>query len=271
MKRFWLGHAAAAALLCAALAAAPAAQANYVVKDGSGATQTFCSVQNGSVHTPCHANVDGQNTGSLTSSVANSAYTVTLGQGQGVVSFSVSGLTASGATLTIEATNDGSTWAAINKVDGGIASTVTADGQFRVNGGGRRGVRVRISSTGTGSVIVTSNASTASSVVTLDSASLGTVTALPLGATSTDNSGTITTGGSYQSVLASNANRKGCLIQNPSTATEVLNVKVGTMASPFTVAVGGTFNCAGPGGLVVTDTITATAATTGHAFSAVSQ
>jgi hypothetical protein len=96
----------------------------------------------------------------------------------------------------------------------------------------------------------------------------GTLT--PTGVTSTDASGTIASGGVYQTVIAASGTRKGCLIQNPTTATEVLSVQVGTMASPFTIPIGGSFNCAS-GGIVVTDAITATAATTSHAFSAVYQ
>lgn len=89
-------------------------------------------------------------------------------------------------------------------------------------------------------------------------------------AASTDISGTVTAGGTYQTVLASNVSRKGCLLQNPTTATEVLNVKVGTMANPYTIAAGSTFSC-NNGPLVVTDTITATAVTTGHVFVGTSQ
>ena len=91
------------------------------------------------------------------------------------------------------------------------------------------------------------------------------------GAVSTDASGAVTTGGTYQTVFASNPGRKGCLIQTPTSATEVLNVKVGTMAAPFTLPVGQTFSCTNPGGLVITDAISVTAATTSHAFAAVSQ
>jgi hypothetical protein len=91
------------------------------------------------------------------------------------------------------------------------------------------------------------------------------------GAASTDASGTVVTGGTYQTVFVANAGRRGCLIQNPVTASEALNVKAGVMASPFTVPIGGSFSCASPGGLVVTDAISVTAATTAHAFAAVSQ
>lgn len=93
----------------------------------------------------------------------------------------------------------------------------------------------------------------------------------PTGATSSDIGGTVTTGGSYQTVLAASATRKGCLIQNPPTATEVLSIKVGTMTAPFVVPIGNSFSCAAGGGIVVTDGITLTAATTGHAFTGVSQ
>lgn len=98
----------------------------------------------------------------------------------------------------------------------------------------------------------------------------GTVTAAQVNASSTDFSGTVTLGNTYQTALTSSATRKGCLIQNPPTASEVLNVKVGTMASPFVLKAGASFNCAA-GNLVVTDTITITAATTSHAFVGVSQ
>jgi hypothetical protein len=88
---------------------------------------------------------------------------------------------------------------------------------------------------------------------------------------SADISGTVTLGGTYQTVLAANSSRKGCLIQNPTTATEVLNIKVGTMASPFTIPAGGTFSCNSGSGVVIGDAITLTATTTGHAFAGVNQ
>lgn len=91
------------------------------------------------------------------------------------------------------------------------------------------------------------------------------------GSTSTDISGTVTLGGTYQTALAANTARKGCLIQNPTTATEILSVKVGTMATAYSLPIGATFSCTSAGGLIVTDAITLTAATTSHAFAGVSQ
>ena len=88
---------------------------------------------------------------------------------------------------------------------------------------------------------------------------------------STDVSGTVTLGNTYQVVIAASNTRKGCLIQNPTTASEDLKVKVGNMASPFTIAAGNTFSCGGPSGLVVVDDISVTAATTSHAFVGVKQ
>jgi hypothetical protein len=91
----------------------------------------------------------------------------------------------------------------------------------------------------------------------------------PSGATSTDASGTVTLGGTYQTAIAASSIRKGCLIQNPTTAVEALNVRVGA-TTVFNLLAGGTFSCAS-GSIVVTDAITITAPTTGHAFSAVYQ
>lgn len=88
----------------------------------------------------------------------------------------------------------------------------------------------------------------------------------PVGATSTDASGTVTAGGTYQTIQAATATRKGCTVQNPLTATETLNVRVGTTTA-FFLAPGSTFNCE-VGGIVVTDAIAVTAATTAHAFAA---
>jgi hypothetical protein len=98
----------------------------------------------------------------------------------------------------------------------------------------------------------------------------GSLTIAPLGVTSTDDSGTIATGGAYQQVIAPSGTRKGCLIQNPSTATEVLNVKFGSMASPYTLAPGQSIGCLA-GSVVLQDLITATAATNGHAYAATAQ
>jgi hypothetical protein len=94
-------------------------------------------------------------------------------------------------------------------------------------------------------------------------------TVFPGSALSLDLSGTVTLGGTYQLVFPQAANRKGCLIQNPPTATEALNVRVG-LTAVFVVPVGGTFQCAN-GTMVVSDNIYVTAVTTSHAFSAVSQ
>ena len=95
-------------------------------------------------------------------------------------------------------------------------------------------------------------------------------------ASSTNASGTITTGGAFQTLIAPNAaaNRKGCLIQNPTTATEVLYVNVGSAspstANSFSLAAGASFSC-NAAGVTVSDTISVEAATTSHAFVATYQ
>lgn len=85
------------------------------------------------------------------------------------------------------------------------------------------------------------------------------------GSATTDISGSITTGGTYQQVLGAVTTRKDCMIQNPLTETEVLNVKVGTQVNPFTLAPGAVFYC-GRGSLVSQEAVTVMAATTGHLF-----
>ncbi len=384
---------------------------------------------------------DVLNASAINAATSNAQFLVPLASGEGVVGFTVTGLTASGATLTLEGSNDGgTTWTSINEIPNGTAApvaTLTTDQQFRVNSGGRTKIRLRVSATGTGSITVASNASTASSAVTLlaplpgggnvigsiantgfaingtlpayavppavgesgtwtvqpgntpntapwlftidqggnaatvtaggalkvdgsavtqpvsgsfwqatqpvsaaslplpagaataaaqpglngDGGALAHVTNLPatqavsaaslplptgaataaaqpalngdggalahvtnfpasqgapLTTASNNNSGSITTGGTFQTLLASNSSRKGCLIQNPTTASEPLYVSVGiatgsaTLAKAFSLAPGASFRCAN-GGLVVTDNIAVTAPTTAHAFAEVDQ
>jgi hypothetical protein len=100
----------------------------------------------------------------------------------------------------------------------------------------------------------------------------GTITSVAGASTAPSNNGstTVTTGLTFQTLLAANANRKGCLIQNPTTATEILWVFVGPTASAivaksYTIAAGGTFSCA-TGQIVISDNIAVTATTSGHAF-----
>lgn len=98
----------------------------------------------------------------------------------------------------------------------------------------------------------------------------------PLTATSTNSSGTITTGNTFQTLFASSPGRKGCIIQNTN-ASDILYVSVAvatgsaTKAGSIQVAAGGVFNCASPAGVVATDNIAITASTTSDTFAAVVQ
>lgn len=92
--------------------------------------------------------------------------------------------------------------------------------------------------------------------------------------TSTVAGGTITTAGTYQTVLAANAARQGCFIQNTSSATMKFFLGPPGSASDATsliVVAGGTFSCLGAGGLVLTDQISATATASLATFVVVSQ
>ncbi|MBA3810730.1 MAG: hypothetical protein H0X27_03615 [Caulobacteraceae bacterium] len=100
----------------------------------------------------------------------------------------------------------------------------------------------------------------------------------PSPATSTNASTIVNVGNisTFQNLLPANSARKGCTIQNPPDATETLYVNVAevtTSATPahsYQLTPGGVFSCI-QGGIVITDRINVSAATTGHAFVSTSQ
>lgn len=97
-----------------------------------------------------------------------------------------------------------------------------------------------------------------------------------VGTSTANNSGTVTTGGTFQSVIAASTSRKACLIQNPVTATEPLFVNfVVTAVTPivgnsFSLAAGQSISCV-VGTMVISNEVRVTATTTGHAFTAMQQ
>lgn len=98
----------------------------------------------------------------------------------------------------------------------------------------------------------------------------GTQTVGPVKVIGSDISGTVTAGGTYQQVAAASLSRNNCTIQNPTTATEALLVKLGTMSSPFTLAPGQAISTLN-GVVNDVDAITLTATTTAHAFAGLCQ
>lgn len=114
-------------------------------------------------------------TGTLNSATLNAAFTVNLANGEGATGIKISGLTAAVSTLTLEGSNDnGTTWSAINEINNGstaaLGSTITADGQFGINTGGRTNIRLRVSVIGSGTITLAANASSVGSRVTLQAA-----------------------------------------------------------------------------------------------------
>lgn len=89
-----------------------------------------------------------------------------------------------------------------------------------------------------------------------------------------DASGTVTAGGSFQTVFSANPLRVGCFIQNPIAATETLLVHFqagsASTSNSANLSPGGSFNCMW-GGVVVTGAVQVEAATSGHAFVAAGQ
>ena len=87
----------------------------------------------------------------------------------------------------------------------------------------------------------------------------------PMATGAIDISGTVTTGGDYQTVAAANSSRFNCTIQNPSDASEPLLVKIGAMTTPYTLGAGQAISTLN-GTVTATNIITLTATTTGHPF-----
>lgn len=89
-------------------------------------------------------------------------------------------------------------------------------------------------------------------------------------------SGTVTVGGTFQQIIPSAAGtRKGCIVQNPTTATEILSVFFGPTASAttgksVTLVAGAMVSCTTGTGQVP-DAVNVTATTAGHSFMAAFQ
>lgn len=105
----------------------------------------------------------------INSATTDAALIADLFANESVATFYVSGLTASGATLTIEGSSDGrkdndplKAWSVINAIPATCPvipfSTLTTDQGFRIDTSGLTNVRVRVSSGGTGTILVSYNA-----------------------------------------------------------------------------------------------------------------
>jgi hypothetical protein len=101
----------------------------------------------------------------------NAALTIAL-NAQDMVGLTLSGLTASGATLTLEATNNigaaSPVWGGVNAIAGStLYPTLTTDGNFRIETGGRTAIRLRVSTVGTGNITLSSSSVASTGLVTL--------------------------------------------------------------------------------------------------------
>lgn len=105
--------------------------------------------------------------------------------------------------------------------------------------------------------------------------SSGGVGPFPPTVTPTQRGGTITLGGTAQTLMAANASRKGCMVLNPIDAVSGENLFISvtgtatvTSGSPnITLAPGQSYTCTGNDGVIQT-AISIIAATTAHAFEA---
>lgn len=197
-------------------------------------------------------NADNRATGqTLAAGTANSAVTVALSNGEGVIGWTVSGLTAAAAVLTAEASNDGgTTWNAVNTISaatGALATTINADGQFLTSGAGSTNARLRVSTVGSGTVTIAYSASSVSSVAALAAplpAGSNIIGALigpaASGVTAVGNPvqvGGVTAGGTAQSVLVDSLGRQ--VLTSVSATPSVSATSTLSSASATTVIAAG--------------------------------
>ncbi|HTV32756.1 MAG TPA: hypothetical protein VME69_06595 [Methylocella sp.] len=108
---------------------------------------------------------------SLAAGTANAAISIALANAESIIGVVVTGLTASGATLTTELSKDGgTTWTAANNTSPGggvLSTTIAADGSFRMHCAGSTNARLRVSTTGNGTINVSYTVSAAAGIVSL--------------------------------------------------------------------------------------------------------
>lgn len=337
-NRIWCAALAAAALFMAAVQPAQASD-NYPVRDGTGASQTFCSKLVGGLQYPCHliygmfgstptaVTSDGSNLnvhvqasalpgGAATSdnqTTANTTLGLILSQdtslntvlgAQADAAWSGTGSGTSIAiqkyiaakieatrallagTLTINlpsgastATNqtavqanagsDASKAVAVQGVTGGKALTVDGSGVTQPVSAASLPLPTGAGTAANQATAIASLASIDGKVPALGQAAMAGSVPVTLASdqnavTSTSTGVTITTALTFQSVLASNSSRKGCLVQNKSTDVEELFIGANgsaTVAASLDLQPGQTFSCAASGGKVVTDNLSMTSKT----------
>jgi hypothetical protein len=141
-----------------------------------------------------------------------------------------------GATVVFEGTINGTTWDTIKvyplTVGSAGVTSATAAGDFEFNCAAFKQVRARLSVAGSGSFTVTLNGTAALKHVGVKNGNAADLnaTVTPAGATLTDHSGSISTGGAAQQLMAANASRHGWRLMNTSTADLWFN-DTGGMAS----------------------------------------
>lgn len=173
---------------------------------------------------------DAVGSGNLALATLNAAYVIPLSGGRNAVGLTINGLTGSGATITVERSNDGgTTWTSANTTEssasGSLSSAITANGQARVGVAGATNIRLRVSTAGTGNATVAYNATTAAGPVFFTSYLPSTTTpaAGVIGAvagqasTPVQQGGTIAASGGTAAITFVNTNDTE--IVNPSTAT----------------------------------------------------
>jgi hypothetical protein len=162
---------------------------NVAIIDGLGNLQTAIVAKDANNNiAPAHTLVDAngnyiailptsqpdtrQTSQTLNLTGANNAFSIALSNATATVGMQITGLTGSGATLAIEASNDnGTTWNSKNALvplsEGIISTSLTTDSSIKINGSGHTNLRLRVSTTGTGNASISYSATPATGVVSL--------------------------------------------------------------------------------------------------------
>lgn len=179
-------------------------------------------------------------------------------------------------TTSISNMTSGQTGAAQMTIDrmltvnlGKVGGTTLLTGAGAVGGGAPRVAQAQDTTTVAGSAPGSAGSSSAQVLSVQGITSMTPIIVQGTPGTSTMAAVTVTTGNTFQSALASSGTRKGCTLQYTGTTIGYVFFGAtvsGTKPTSFQLTPGQTINCASPNGVVLTDNIAVTSATTSDTF-----
>ena len=154
----------------------------------------------------------------ISASSTTNTFIIPIAPQQDLVSVQVTGLTASGATISVLASTDNTNYNSVSFLTlvGSAITSASADGQYRIPTNGSRSITLNVTSAGTGTITTAYQITNA-----VPASSFGAISVVPSAATSTSINGTTSaTALTFTSAAAANSSRKGCLVFNNSSNNE---------------------------------------------------